>query len=74
MTKADTTSPVFTEAEAIHYLRLDLADGPTDPSGTLKYYRAKGLLRGARVGRQMRYPVWELEQFLRRLADKGGDS
>lgn len=65
-------TPLLTEAEAIRYLRLDEPDGPRDPSGTLRYYRQRGLLRGVRVGRQMRYTRWELEQFLHRLAERDG--
>ena len=54
---------LLTAEEAISYLRLDV-DGPKDPEGTLTYYREKGLLRGTRVGRSLRYRRVELERFL----------
>jgi hypothetical protein len=62
-------SPILTEEEAIHYLRLDV--GKTKhPSQTLRYYREKGLLRAARIGRCNRYPIWELDAFVRRLIER----
>ena len=63
------TSPVLTEAETIRWLRLDVG-GPKDPSGTLKYYRQRGLLRAVRIGRHLRYTVPELNAFLGRMAEK----
>lgn len=65
-------SPVLTESEAISWLRLDEPGGPRHPSATLKFYRAQGLLKGTRIGRQMRYSVSELEAFVQRLTDRGG--
>ncbi len=62
-------SPILTEAEAIHWLRLDVK-GPKNPSGTLKFYRDRGLLRGVRIGRQFRYPITELEKFVARLVER----
>jgi hypothetical protein len=51
---------ILTEDEAIRYLRLD-ENGPKNPKGTLRYYRYKGLLRGVRIGRNLRYPKKELD-------------
>jgi hypothetical protein len=61
-----TLSPILTEAEAIHYLRLDV-EGPKNPRGTLKYYRDHKLLRAARIGRKLRYPIAELDALVARL-------
>ena len=57
---------LLTEAEAIRYLRLDV-NGPSHPEGTLRYYREKGLLRGVRIGRNIRYPRKELDAMVERL-------
>ncbi len=62
-------SPILTEAEVIHWLRLD-ENGPKDPRGTLKFYRQAKLLRGVRIGRQYRYPLQELEKFVVRLVER----
>ncbi len=62
-------SPLLTEEEAVKWLRLDV-DGPADPRQTLKYYRARGLLRGCRVGKRVRYPVCELEALVARLVER----
>ena len=59
---------LLTETEAIRYLRLD-PDGPSKPALTLRYYREKGLLRGTRVGRRIRYRREELDRLLERLTD-----
>jgi hypothetical protein len=67
----ETNSPILSEAEAIAWLKLDGPHGPKDPSATLKFYRSKGLLRGARIGRSLKYPRWELEAFVRRLVERG---
>lgn len=45
---------VLTSEEVIHFLRLDV-DGPKSPEKTLEYYREKKLLRGVKLGQQMRY-------------------
>ena len=45
---------LLTEHEAIQFLRLDV-EGPDNPAKTLQYYREKGLLRGTRVGKRLRY-------------------
>lgn len=62
-------SPLLTEQEAIVYLRLDV-DGPECPQGTLKYYRQHGLLKGAKVGRRMRYSIWALNAMIRAIEDR----
>lgn len=59
---------LLTEDEAIRYLRLDV-DGPTNPEQTLRYYREKGLLRGVRVGKRLRYRRKDLDAFLERQAN-----
>ena len=59
---------LLTEEEAIRYLRLDQIE-IEDPAGTLRYYRAKGLLRGTQVGKCVRYRRVELEDFLEKLTD-----
>lgn len=63
-------SPVLTEDEAIHFLRLDV-HGPTKPARTLRHYREKGLLRATRIGRNLRYPEKELLRFLDQVTDQG---
>ena len=72
MTDTGTRSPLLTESEAIAWLRLDGPSGPKNPAGTLKYYRDHRLLRAVRISRTMMYPVWELERFLHRLAEREG--
>jgi len=57
---------VLTEDEAIRYLRLDLID-IKDPSGTLAYYRRRGLLKATQIGKALRYRRIELERFLDEL-------
>jgi len=57
---------LLTEDEAIRYLRLDVG-GPKNPSGTLKYYRDKGLLYAVRIGRKLRYPRRELDSMVDKL-------
>ncbi len=61
-------SPLLTEQEAIRYLRLDV-DGPRDPRSTLRYYRQRHKLRGARCGRRLRYPRSELDRLIERLLE-----
>jgi len=63
---------LLTQEETIRYLRLDI-NGPQNPSATLKYYREKGLLRAVRIGRQLRYPRTELDNFVGRLLEKRGE-
>ena len=62
---------LLTEDEAIRYLRLDI-NGPQNPSGTLKYYRDRGLLHGVRIGRNLRYPRKELDSMIDKLLEKNG--
>ena len=57
---------LMTEEEAVRYLRLDV-DGPKKPEDTLRYYREKGLLRGTKVGRRLRYRRVELDRFLKMI-------
>ena len=54
---------VLTEEELIILLRLDV-EGPKDPSLTLQYYRDKGLLKGIRIGKRVRYSLGEVFEFL----------
>ena len=60
---------LLTEDEAIRYLRLDV-NGPRNPSSTLKYYRDQGVLRGIRVGRNLRYPRKELDHMIEKLLSR----
>lgn len=59
---------LMTEAEAIRYLRLG-EEGPSRPELTLRYYRERGLLKGTRVGRRIRYRRVELDRFLARITE-----
>lgn len=59
---------LLTEEEAIRFLRLDQIR-TEDPSGTLRYYRKKGLLRATQVGKCIRYRRIELEKLLERLTE-----
>lgn len=54
---------VLIEEEAIAYLRLNLVN-TQDPSGTLRYYRRRGLLKGTQIGKSIRYRRVEIERFL----------
>jgi len=54
---------VLTEQELIELLRLN-EDGPKDPALTIHYYRDKGLLRGIRIGKRIRYTKQEVLKFL----------
>ncbi len=54
---------VMTENEVIQFLRLDV-DGPQSPQQTLQYYREKGLLKGTRIGKRLRYCRPEVLKFL----------
>jgi hypothetical protein len=66
----DHNSPLLTEDEALRWLRLDEAGGPKDPSASLKRYRVMGLVRGVKIGRNLRYPVSELERFVEKLLER----
>ena len=59
---------LLTEDEAIKFLRLD-TDNIKNPKGTLKYYRDKGQLRGARIGNNYCYAKNELLSFIEKATD-----
>jgi hypothetical protein len=59
---------ILTEQELITLLRLD-TEGPQTPSLTLQYYRDKGLLRGIRVGKRIRYYLYDVLRFLELQVD-----
>ena len=59
---------VLTEPELIELLRLN-EDGPKDPALTIQYYRDKGLLRGVRIGKRIRYTKQEVMKFLGKQTD-----
>lgn len=60
--------PVLTTEELICLLRLDV-DGPKNPKDTLEYYREKKLLRGIKVGQNMRYYLPDVLEFLSNQSD-----
>ena len=64
---------LLTADEAIRYLRLDV-EGPQKPELTLRHYREKGLLRGTKVGRRMRYRRVELDRLLENLTTNGSQN
>ena len=55
--------PVLTAEELIHLLRLDI-NGPKHPKSTLEYYREKNLLKGIKIGSNMRYFLPDVIDFL----------
>lgn len=57
---------LLTSEEAVAYLRLDLT-GTKNPVKTLEYYRRRGFLKGRRVGRQIRYTIDDLKDFLNKV-------
>jgi hypothetical protein len=59
---------VLIEKELIELLRLD-ENGPKDPALTIHYYRDKGLLRGIRIGKRIRYTKQEVIRFLEKQTD-----
>ena len=59
---------VLTEAEVSEFLRLDTDE--TSSSATLKYYRDKGLLKGIKIGKKLRYTKQEVLSFLDRLSGR----
>lgn len=63
---------LLTPTEAIRYLRLDI-DGPQRPELSLRRYRELGLLRATQVGRRIFYRRVELDGFLVRKTEKGGE-
>ena len=60
---------VLDDKELIILLRLD-DQGPRNARFTLKYYRDKGLLRGVRLGKRIRYTRDEVLKFLERQTDE----
>ena len=54
---------ILTQHDAIKFLRLD-TDNIKNPKATLKYYRDKGQLRGARIGNNYCYTKKELLNFI----------
>ena len=59
---------VLTENDLIKLLRLN-EDGPKDPTLTIHYYRDKGLLRGIRIGKRIRYTKQEVLNFLQKQTE-----
>ena len=59
---------VLVERELIELLRLD-EDGPKEPALTIQYYRDKGLLKGVRIGKRIRYSKTEVIKFLEKQTE-----
>ena len=59
---------LLTEGELIRYLRLDTIN-ISDPSATLRRYRARRLLRGTQISKQIFYRRTELDRFIDRVTD-----
>ena len=59
---------VLVKRELIELLRLD-EDGPKDPALTIQYYRDKGLLKGVRIGKRIRYSKTEVIKFLEKQTE-----
>lgn len=59
---------VLTSQEVIHLLRLDV-DGPKAPDKTLEYYREKKLLRGMKIGQNLRYYLPDVLEFIAQQSD-----
>ena len=57
---------VLTEAEAIKFLRIGSF---SNPSTTLRYYRSRGKLHGAKIGRGLFYTSVELLRFLEKQTE-----
>jgi hypothetical protein len=60
---------LFTEEEAIAYLRLDTID-IADRRATLRRYRESGHLRGTQVSKRVFYLQEELDAFLKRVTQE----
>ncbi len=60
---------VMTAQETCRFLRLDEAN-LKNPATTLQYYRDKGILRGTKIGKTIRYTKEDLLDFLRNPAQK----
>ena len=54
---------VLTSNDLINLLRLD-DQGPKNGEATLKYYRDRGLLKGIRLGKKIRYTLPDVLVFL----------
>ncbi len=67
-TTSEPVPYVMTESELIRFLRLD-ETGVADPSRTIRHYREKGILRATQIGRQLRYSLPNVLEFLE-LQDK----
>ena len=59
---------VLTERDLIELLRLD-EDGPKVPALTIQYYRNKGLLKGIKIGKRIRYTKQEVLNFLEKQTE-----
>lgn len=59
------TPDLLTTDEAVRYLRLDLVK-IKDPKKTLTYYRKEGTLKAAQVGKQLVFPVVELQKLVKK--------
>ncbi len=55
---------VLTAGEVATLLRLD----GEHPERTLKYFRDRGMLRGVRLGKKVRYRLQDIQTFLARKA------
>jgi hypothetical protein len=64
----DPCPDLFTEEEAIRYLRLDTID-IKNPGETLERYRKQGVLRGTQVSKRVFYLRPELDQFLKNVTN-----
>ena len=60
---------VLNDEELIQLLRLD-EQGPHNARTTLKYYRDKGLLKGIRLGKKIRYTRDEVLKFLEKQTER----
>ena len=68
----DTDKPVpalMTEDEVLRFTRLDETN-VKDPGRTLARYREMGLLKACKVGRNLRYRLWDVLDFLERIGDE----
>jgi len=70
MVDTQHTSPLLTAQQAAEWLRLT-ETGVKDPLASLRRYVDQGRLRAFRCGRCLRFPVWELEAFVRREIEGG---
>jgi hypothetical protein len=59
---------LFTEEEAILYLRIDTID-IRNPGETLQRYRKSGQLRGTQISKRVYYRRQELDAFLEKVTD-----